>query len=91
MRQVEKYDGARQNTNDVTTWRIRFACWINKATCTYAYVHAHAPGHTHGHACARHTDKYVMLIVFHDNNLFANWPRCYVICTVSVLFKLSFH
>jgi hypothetical protein len=32
-------------TIDVTIWRIRVACWISKATCTYA--HAHAPECTH--------------------------------------------
>ena len=34
-------------TNDVTTWRIRVACWISKATCTYAHERAHAPGNPH--------------------------------------------
>jgi hypothetical protein len=34
-------------TNDVTIWRIRFACWISKATCTYAHSHAHALGYPH--------------------------------------------
>ena len=33
---VEKYDGARGATNDVTIWRIWVACWISKATCTLA-------------------------------------------------------
>jgi hypothetical protein len=52
---VEKYSGDRGATNDVTTWRIRFACWICKATCTYAYAHTHALGYpharTHEQAC----------------------------------------
>jgi hypothetical protein len=26
-------------TNDVTTWRIRVACWINKATRTHTPMH----------------------------------------------------
>ena len=36
-------------TNDVTTWRIRVACWISKATRTYTHAHAHALV-THMHA-----------------------------------------
>ena len=51
---VEKYGGARGATKDVTTWRIRVAGWISKATCT----HAHA--HTLGHSRARlrtHTQR----------------------------------
>jgi hypothetical protein len=41
----------RGATNDVKIWRIRVACWISKAICTYAHAHAHAPGHalTHTH------------------------------------------
>jgi hypothetical protein len=39
-------------TNDVTVGHIRVACWISKATCTFA--HAHAPAYpyagTHAHA-----------------------------------------
>ena len=38
---VEKYGGASEDTNDVTMWRIRVACWISKATCTHARVHTH--------------------------------------------------
>jgi hypothetical protein len=33
---VEKYGTARQATDDITIWRMRFACWIKKAG-----------GHTH--------------------------------------------
>jgi hypothetical protein len=43
-----------EGTHDVTTWHTRVACWIGKATCTYAHAHAHAPGYrranTHAHA-----------------------------------------
>ena len=34
---VEKCGGTEGATNDVTIWRVRFACWIRKATCTRAY------------------------------------------------------
>jgi hypothetical protein len=49
----EKFGRARGTTNDVTIWRIRLACWIDKTTCTIALaqtqarVHAHAHTHTH--------------------------------------------
>ena len=52
---VEKCVGDRGATSDVTIWRIRVACWINKAICTYAHAHAHAPEYphtrTHTQAC----------------------------------------
>ena len=31
---MEKYYRARQTTDDSIIWRMRFACWINKATDT---------------------------------------------------------
>jgi hypothetical protein len=31
---VEKYGRAGQATDDNITWRMRFACWINKSTDT---------------------------------------------------------
>ena len=46
---VEKCGGARGATNYVTIWRIRVACWINKATHAQALTHA---------------DKYVIFITF---------------------------
>jgi hypothetical protein len=30
-----------------------FACWISKATCTYAYAHAYAPGYPYARTHAR--------------------------------------
>jgi len=32
---VEKYGTTRQATDENTTWRMRFECWINKATNTH--------------------------------------------------------
>jgi len=33
---AEKYGTARQATDDITIWRMRFACWIKKATDTHS-------------------------------------------------------
>jgi hypothetical protein len=44
---VEKYGGGRGATNDVTIWRIRVACWIRKAICTYWHAKDHAPQNPH--------------------------------------------
>jgi hypothetical protein len=33
---VKKYGTARQATDDNIIWRMRFACWINKAADTYS-------------------------------------------------------
>jgi hypothetical protein len=71
---VEKYGGDRGATNDVTIWRIRFACWISKATCTYAHAH---------------TDQYVILTAFEQQQWLANAPQCYVIRTLPVLLYFS--
>jgi hypothetical protein len=37
----------------ITIWRIRVACWISKATCTYAHAHSHATGYPHARTHAR--------------------------------------
>jgi hypothetical protein len=55
----KKYGGARGATNDVTLWRIRVECCIRRATRT------HAPGQQRARA---HTDKYVILIAFTQQN-----------------------
>ena len=68
---VEKYDAAREYTNDATVWRIRVSCWIRKATYTHAHAHADLPGHRHTRALT-HTHKYVILL-FHSNN--NSWTR----------------
>ena len=51
----EIYGGERGAINDVTIWRVRFACWISKATRNYADAHAYAPGYPHARTQA-HTD-----------------------------------
>ena len=38
---VEEYGGDWGSSNDVTIWRISFACWISNATCTRARAHTH--------------------------------------------------
>ena len=53
---VEKLGGDRGATNDATTWSIRIACYISKATYTYSHEHAR-------------TDQYVILVLrFHGNS-----------------------
>jgi hypothetical protein len=63
---VEKYSGDRGATNDVTIWRIRVACWISKAICTYAHAHVHA-SLTHMYA---RTDQHIILIAFPQQEWF---------------------
>ena len=62
----EKYGEETGTTNDVTIWRIRVACWISKATCSYAHAHAHAPGYPHTYTHTHTNNWYVLL--FHSNN-----------------------
>ena len=60
-----------ETKNDVTTWRIRTACWISKATRMFKPTQ---PGNrTHART---HTQKYVKLIAFPRQKLFANAPLC---------------
>ena len=53
---VEQCGGDRGATNDVTIWRISFACSISKCTRSHKRAHAHAPLQTH--ACT-HTHTYI--------------------------------
>ena len=79
-------------TNDVTIWRIRVACSISKAICTYGRAHAHDPRYPHAHTHARtrkhaHTDQYVILIAFPQQQFIrerASMLRyTYIACLVS--------
>ena len=84
---VEKYGGARGATNDVTIWRIRVACWISKATCTYAHAHAHALGYPHARTRKHaHTGQYVILIAFPQQQWFRERASVlrytYIVCIV---------
>ena len=72
---VEKFSGAKWNTNDVTIWRIRVACWISKATCTRPSARART--HTH-------TNTWYSLL-FRSKSGYVNAPHCYVIRTLPLL------
>jgi hypothetical protein len=44
---VEKDGAARQATDGIITWRIRFACWMTKASArAHARTHAHSLTHS---------------------------------------------
>jgi hypothetical protein len=84
---LEKYGGHRVATNDITTWRIRVACWISKATCTYAHWPAHAPGYPHTSTRTHaKTEQYIIFIAFPRQLGFMNALHCYVTRTLAVLF-----
>ena len=90
---VEKYSVDRGARNDVTTWRIRVACWISKSIRTYSHARVHAPVYPHARTRKHaHTDQYVThclstatmvswtrLIV----TLYVHWLYCYILsCAV---------
>ena len=59
----------------------------------YARMRNHTPTRpdTHMHARTRkheHTDQYVIIIAFPQQQWFRNAPKCYVIRTLAVLFCL---
>jgi hypothetical protein len=87
---VEKCGLGRGDTSDVTTWRIRVACWIGKAICTYAHAHAHTPWYPHLCTQTRnrlHTrKKYVILFAFQWQQWLEKTPQCYVIRTLTICF-----
>jgi hypothetical protein len=69
---VGKCSGDSGATNDVTIWRIRVACWISRL---YGHMPKHTPTRSdiHMHARTRkhaHTDQYVILIVFPQQQWF---------------------
>jgi hypothetical protein len=67
-RNVVDTEGA---TNDLTIWRIRVACWIIKAICTYAQAHAHASGYPHARTRKHaNTDQHVILSAFPQQQWF---------------------
>jgi hypothetical protein len=86
---VEKHNGDRGATNDVTTWRIRVACWLSNAARTHEHAHNHAPQRVCTCARARaRTQKYVIFITFLRQQRLAIAPHCYVThtSTLAVLF-----
>jgi hypothetical protein len=58
-RQSRKIWWGHGATKDVTIRRIRFACWISKATRLHAHAHAYAPGHKYKGARAP-THEYII-------------------------------
>ena len=82
--------GAIEATGDNIIRRMRFACWISKATRTpkRPQILTHAPMH----APTRTRTECVILfffLFFHGNNSFVNAPQCYVICTVRVFSNVT--
>ena len=67
---AEKCGTARQAAGDNVIRRMRFACWITKATDTHS--------------------EFVILMIFHSNNGYANAPYCYFIvhCLYCLYYKL---
>jgi hypothetical protein len=61
---VEKYGRTWQTTHYNIMLRMRFACWITKATDKHS--------------------EYVILLLFHGNNGYANAPQCYVYMRVYI-------
>jgi hypothetical protein len=66
-------------------WRMRDACWINKATCAKAKTRVREPTSTHA-LTHTYTQMYVLLIAFYDNSGYVNAPQCYVVRILPVLF-----
>ena len=64
---AEKHCTIRQASDDSVIRRMRLACWVNKATETDRHRHTHT-----------HTQNMQNLMLFHDNNGYANTPQCYV-------------
>jgi hypothetical protein len=88
---VEKCGGDWGATNDVTIWRICVACWKSKATCTYAYVHAHALGYPDARTQARTHRPISNTYCFSAATMFVNAPQCYVIRALPVLLRTYFY
>ena len=84
MRCVEKYVHWNQKGHkDITVWRTRVACWISKATRTYAHAHAHATEYpqacTHSQACTHRPicNTYCFSRTCLNVTLYTHCPCCY--------------
>jgi len=55
----------------MTVWRMRFLCWISKATDIQT--------------------EYIIFIAFPLQQFYTNAPRCYITCTLLVLFTITSH
>jgi hypothetical protein len=71
-------------TNGNTLWRMRVACWINKATRTKAYIHTPTLLDAHIYKYARiHTHRNAYFLqLFLGKNGFADATQCQVTLTV---------
>ena len=87
----EKCGGAREAADDNITRRMRFACWVSKATRERARAYNNEPAHphkrTHEHTLTHprvrahtRTQKYVILFFLNGNNDSVNAPQYYVPC-----------
>jgi hypothetical protein len=66
---VNKYDRAGRDADGNVIWRMRFACWITKATHTHAHTHTHT--------------EYVIIIVLPQQQwlrVHASMLRVYIHC-----------
>ena len=84
---VEKYGGDWGASNNVTIWRIRVACWLSKATCTYAHAHARAPGYRHArtHRPVSNTYCFSTATIIRERASFIRYA--YVACLVEQWFS----
>jgi hypothetical protein len=90
---VGKYSEDRGATNDVTIWRIRVACSISKAICTYPHAHAQVLTCTHAQACThrpiRNTYRFSTATVISWTRLIAtlyvHCLSCYILITIPLL------
>ena len=96
MRYVEKCIWDRGATNDVTIWRIRVACWISKAMCTYAHANAQAPGYPHARHAQACTHTPVCNTYCFSTAKMVSWTRINVTlyvrvsCSLFVLYPYLF-
>jgi hypothetical protein len=96
MRYIEKCIWDRGATNDVTIWRIRVACRISKAMCTYAHANAQAPGYPHARHAQACTHRPVCNTYCFSTAKMVSWTRLNVTlyvrvsCSLFVLYPYLF-
>ena len=90
---VEKYGTSTEDTDNLIKRRMRFACWISRATRAEAHAHAKAPAHknTRAHACTNTHKNMSCLLLFHGSSGFVNAPDYYVIRALPVLSLIKIH
>jgi hypothetical protein len=85
VRIIKEMLGSVSSGTPCIMWRVRFACWITKATHTHTHTHTNTYTNTHKHIHTPHTLNNVIITAVLASNGYVNAPRRYVTRTLPLL------